>query len=65
MRAILIFAAIAAAVSVLYKWRYRLINTILAISFLRRMVIAITMNMPEIKEKVLSSFFKKPAGSNN
>ncbi|MBP1971768.1 hypothetical protein J2Z83_003923 [Virgibacillus natechei] len=57
MRYIIIFATAITAVSMLYKWRYRLMNAVLAISFLRRIAISLSMNMPAIRAKILPSLF--------
>ncbi|WP_077326981.1 hypothetical protein [Virgibacillus siamensis] len=53
MRVFIIFAFAITAITVLVKWRYRIINTLLAISFLRKLAIMITMNMPEFRNKVV------------
>lgn len=53
MRVFIILASAVTVVSVLFKWRYRIMNTLLAISFLRKIAIMVTMNMPEIKNKVV------------
>lgn len=57
MRLFIILASAVTIVSVLFKWRYRIINTLLAISFLRKIAIMITMNMPEIRNKVVPNMF--------
>lgn len=57
MRAAIVLATMIAGISVLYKWRYKLMNTILAISFLRKITVAITMNMPAIRNKILPKIF--------
>jgi hypothetical protein len=58
--------AILSAIAFLYKWRYRVFNIILAISFLRRLAISISMKMPGFREKLLPGLFsKQPAEDPN
>ncbi|MEN1970528.1 hypothetical protein WMZ97_20960 [Lentibacillus sp. N15] len=57
----IIFGLVATVLTILYKWRYRLLNTFLAFSLLRKLVVAVTMNMPTIKQKILPGLFQKQA----
>ncbi|WP_404453015.1 hypothetical protein LG329_02525 [Virgibacillus necropolis] len=59
MRIILIFSVVLSAMLAIYKWRYKLLNMILAVSVLRKLGVMITMNMPDIKNKILSNMFTK------
>lgn len=61
LRIILILASVVTVLSVIYKWRYRLVNTFLAVSFLRKVVVAVMMNMPAIKQKILPRLWNKTA----
>lgn len=63
MRVLAIFLFMAAVISVLYKWRYRLMNTMLAIGFLRKVAVTVSMNMPAIRSKILPGLFNKQANS--
>jgi uncharacterized membrane protein len=63
MRLFVILTAIVAAISVLYKWRYKLMNAMLAVSFLRRMAVSISMNLPSIRKNILPSIFKETSDS--
>ncbi|WP_010096997.1 hypothetical protein [Ornithinibacillus scapharcae] len=65
MRALVIITTIVAGISMIYKWRYKLMNAILAVSFLRRMAVSISMNMPSIRNKILPSIFKQETSSTN
>lgn len=56
MRFLLFFTALLSAIALLYKWRYRVLNIILAVSFLRRLAVSVSMKMPGL-------FTKKPANS--
>ncbi|HLR74480.1 MAG TPA: hypothetical protein VK077_04360 [Virgibacillus sp.] len=58
MRVFTIITCIVAAISLLYRWRYRIVNTLLAIGFLRRIAVAITMNMPTIRKQILPNIFR-------
>lgn len=58
LRVFTIIACIVALISILYKWRYRIVNTLLAIGFLRRLAVAITMNMPTIRKQILPNLFR-------
>ncbi|HLR40930.1 MAG TPA: hypothetical protein VK091_04595 [Virgibacillus sp.] len=59
MRILVVFTVLFTVMSLLYKWRYRIMNTLLAITLIRKISVAITMNMPAIKEKVLPRLFGK------
>ena len=63
MRVLAILLFMATLISVLYKWRYRITNTLLAISFLRKLAFTVSMNMPAIRAKVLPGLFNKQANS--
>ncbi|WP_096270591.1 hypothetical protein [Paucisalibacillus globulus] len=63
MRLFVILTGIVAAVSVLYKWRYKLMNAMLAVSFLRRMAVSISMNLPSIRKNILPSIFNETSDS--
>lgn len=57
MRYLIVITSIITVISVIYKWRYKLMNTVLAVSFLRRIAVAVSMNMPAIRTKILPGFF--------
>ncbi|PAV29062.1 hypothetical protein CIL05_13895 [Virgibacillus profundi] len=57
MRILVVITFIITAVSLIYKWRYRVMNTILAVSFLRRAAVALSMNMPTIRTKIFPGLF--------
>lgn len=58
LRFLVVLTGIIAAVSMIYKWRYKLMNAILAISFLRRFAVRISMKMPSVRNDLLPSLFK-------
>lgn len=57
MRIFIILTGAIACISLLYKWRYKLLNAILAVSFLRRIAVSFSMNLPSIRKKILPSIF--------
>lgn len=59
MRIIVLFGIVLSAMAAVYKWRYKLLNMILAVSVLRKIGVMITMNMPTIKNKLFSTLFSK------
>jgi len=59
MRILVVFTVLFTVMSLLYKWRYRIMNTLLAVTLIRKISVAISMNMPAIKEKVLPRLFGK------
>lgn len=63
MRLLVLFVSAAAVLTVLFKWRYRLLNTLLAISFLRKLAVAVSMNMPAIRQKLSAGIFTGRAES--
>ncbi|WP_047979914.1 hypothetical protein [Ornithinibacillus contaminans] len=59
MRIFVILTGVIAVITMLVKWRYKVMNAILAVSFLRRMAVSISMNMPSIRKTILPSIFKE------
>ncbi|GIO27530.1 hypothetical protein [Ornithinibacillus bavariensis] len=59
MRVFIVLTAIAATITMIYKWRYKLMNAMLAVSFLRRIAVSLTMRMPSIRKDILPSMFKE------
>ncbi|MFD1850272.1 hypothetical protein [Oceanobacillus bengalensis] len=58
MRAFVSIVFIASAVSFLYKWRYRVMNALLAIGIIRKLAVKISMNLPGLRAKLLPSLFR-------
>ncbi|WP_090081043.1 hypothetical protein [Lentibacillus persicus] len=44
---------------VIFKWRFRIMNTLLAVSFLRKAIVMLSMNMPAIREKLMPRLFQR------
>ncbi|MBR7798125.1 MAG: hypothetical protein ACQEWU_12740 [Bacillota bacterium] len=59
MRILFLFAGMITAASLLYKWRYRIMNTLLAIGFLRKVVVSLSMNVPAVRSKIIPTMFQK------
>lgn len=49
----------AAAISLAYKWRYKLLNAILGNESIRKMSVRMAMNIPGVKERFIQSAFRK------
>lgn len=54
-----ILTVLATIMVMIFRWRYRIMNTLLAISFLRRAAVMISMNMPVIREKIMPALFNR------
>ncbi|WP_188633625.1 hypothetical protein [Lentibacillus kapialis] len=59
MKVFTVLTVVMTMVAMIFRWRYRIMNTILAISFLRRMAVMISMNMPVIREKIMPALFQR------
>ncbi|MRH43123.1 hypothetical protein GH741_10570 [Aquibacillus halophilus] len=55
MRFFLLLGTLYVGFTVFYKWRYKILNALLAIRVLRKLIVNVTMNMPYIREKILPS----------
>ncbi|WP_067730421.1 hypothetical protein [Oceanobacillus damuensis] len=64
MRSILSVIAMVSAVSLLYKWRYRLLNTLLTVGIIRRVAVSASMNIPSFREKLLPELFNSNSHNN-
>ncbi|MUV39635.1 hypothetical protein JNUCC1_03519 [Lentibacillus sp. JNUCC-1] len=58
MRIIAMAASVLILAGVIYKWRYRIMNMLLAVGVLRHLAISFTMKMPQIRNKMLPALFK-------
>ncbi|WP_377559137.1 hypothetical protein [Ornithinibacillus salinisoli] len=65
MRVIVFLTCIVTVISLLYKWRYRVMNTILAVSFLRKLAVTLSMNMPNIRSKIIPNLFNQTTDNNS
>ncbi|QKY69458.1 hypothetical protein [Lentibacillus sp. CBA3610] len=59
MRFFAVLTLLMTIVVVIFRWRFRIMNTLLAISFLRRAAVMISMNMPVIREKLMPALFQR------
>ncbi|CDQ39656.1 MULTISPECIES: hypothetical protein [Virgibacillus] len=59
MRILFLLSGMIAAVSLLYKWRFRIMNTLLAIGFLRKLAVNLSMNIPSIRTNMIPGMFQK------
>ena len=60
MRFVVFLSVITAVIVFIYRWRYRILNTLLAISVLRRFVVSLTMSIPGLKSNFFNNLFKQP-----
>ncbi|MFC2948170.1 hypothetical protein [Virgibacillus sediminis] len=58
MRVLIFIISVAAALAMLFRWRYRIMNTILAVGILRKLVVSLSMSVPGVKEKMISGMFR-------
>ncbi len=61
MRNIALIITVVAVVSFLYRWRYRILNTVLAIGFLRKFILSVILNSPLVNTRFVSRFFPQVA----
>lgn len=59
MRNFFIISIIVTIISLFYKWRYRLLNALLAVTVLRRLIVQISMKIPKIRTNVTTKSFEK------
>ncbi|WP_156290725.1 hypothetical protein [Oceanobacillus salinisoli] len=57
MRGFFQFVLLVAVVLLLYRWRYRLLNFMMTIGILRKLAVRLSMNIPEMRSKILPSLF--------
>lgn len=48
MRILLMITAVLTIVASIYKWRYRLLNIILAVGIIRRFFVRFSLSMPKL-----------------
>ncbi|MGM8365133.1 hypothetical protein ACLIBG_06550 [Virgibacillus sp. W0181] len=59
MRLFVIITSLLAILTVLFRWRYRIMNMILAITILRKISVALTMKIPALRDKLLPLFLNR------
>ncbi|WP_284140404.1 MULTISPECIES: hypothetical protein [unclassified Virgibacillus] len=58
MRGFVFFTVIITSFSLLYKWRYRLLNTLLAIGLIRRIAVSFALQPSALKNKIIPALFQ-------
>lgn len=58
MRLLFRFIMLGGAVYVGFRYRYRLLNSVLSNGFLRKTLVTSSLNMPGIREKMVQGMFK-------
>ncbi len=57
MRIVLAIVLMVSGVSLLYKWRYKVMNTLLAVGIIRKLTVSATMKLPSIRKNILPELF--------
>ncbi|MEC5422250.1 hypothetical protein QGM71_01950 [Virgibacillus sp. C22-A2] len=57
MRILLLLTTAVTVISVFYRWRYRIMNTLLAIRYIRKIAVSLSMNMPALRHRILPNLF--------
>ncbi|SHF61085.1 hypothetical protein [Ornithinibacillus halophilus] len=63
MRIVVFLTCLATVVTMIYRWRYRVMNMILAVGFLRKIAVSVSMNMPTLRSKIIPSLFSQSANT--
>ncbi|MFS0751438.1 hypothetical protein [Oceanobacillus sp. 1P07AA] len=61
MRPLISIALFISLILVILKWRYKLFNTLFAISIIRKLAVRLAMNFPGVQSKL----FDEPTASRN
>ncbi|WP_042458387.1 hypothetical protein [Neobacillus dielmonensis] len=51
----------ASIVFIVYRYRYRIINVLLGLSWIRRVAVGSMMRLPGVKQKLMGSVFGGPS----
>ncbi|WP_199228111.1 hypothetical protein [Salipaludibacillus keqinensis] len=54
----MIYATIMILITMIYKKRYRVINKILSVKWMRRLTVSFVMRIPSVREKMMYETFK-------
>lgn len=57
MRIVLAMVLMISAISLLYKWRYKVMNTLLAVGIIRKLMVSSAMKLPFIRKNILPELF--------
>ena len=57
MRIVLAMLLMISAISLLYKWRYKVMNTLLAVGIIRKLMVSSAMKLPFIRKNILPELF--------
>lgn len=61
MRLILGIGSFLLGISVMFKKRYQILNTLLAVKLFRKLFVMATMNLPAVRQKILPSILGRSA----
>ncbi|MBU8905727.1 sodium:proton antiporter [Desertibacillus haloalkaliphilus] len=60
MNRVISFLSLFASIYVLYRYRYRLINMVLGQRFLRRALVALTLQIPYVRNRLMNRMVSLP-----
>lgn len=58
MRMIVLISGAVAVVALVFRWRYRILNILLAIGFLRKFAVQLSMSSPSIRRLFIPWMFR-------
>ncbi|MCT2537561.1 hypothetical protein NC661_01245 [Aquibacillus koreensis] len=61
MRSFLVISSLVVGAGVIFQKRYKLLNMLLAVTVIRRTVVAVSMNLPYVRNKILPSILGRSA----
>ncbi|MFC4022789.1 hypothetical protein ACFOUV_03050 [Oceanobacillus longus] len=57
MKAVLTIVVMFSTVTLIYKWRYKVMNTLLAVGIIRKIMVSVSMNLPYVRNHILPELF--------
>lgn len=48
-------------ISIVYKWRYRILNAMMSNGIIRKIIVRLSVNMPGVLEKLVPDLFHHPS----
>ncbi|MDC3415520.1 hypothetical protein [Aquibacillus salsiterrae] len=61
MKLILGISSFVLGLSLVFKKRYQVLNTLLAVRVIRKLLVAVTMKLPNVRQKILPSILGRSA----
>ncbi|MGJ9456971.1 hypothetical protein [Oceanobacillus sp. CF4.6] len=57
MKTVLAIVVMFSTVALIYKWRYKVMNTLLAVGIIRKIMVSASMNLPSVRNHILPELF--------